>query len=252
MQSTARPMSLKELINTSPLACFGILLMGGVYAVLYAMSPIYATERGLSVSQTSYFIMAIFTGAMVFQFPIGWLSDRMDRRLLIIAATAVGATVAGASMYMSDNYVVLLVSAVLLGGVANPLYSLLVAYANDYLEQDQMAAASGGLMFINGFGAMAGPVLVGYAMTQLGLEWYFITLFLLLSAICLYGIYRISQRPHEIVDESAPYLPISARSSGLATEFALLAAEDEQLEAEEDAEEVFELRLDDIDPASQD
>lgn len=241
--SATRPMSLKELIKTSPLACFGILLLGGVYAVLYAMSPVYATERGLTIAQTSYFITAIFLGAMVFQFPIGWLSDRIDRRLLIIGVTAVGALVSLMGMYLGDNYIVLLSAAFLLGGAANPTYSLLVAYANDYLEQDQMASAAGGLLFINGFGAMTGPIIVGYAMTNLGIEWYFITLFLLLSGICLYGIYRISQRAHDVVHEASPYLPISARTSGLATEFALSAAEDEQLEELEDAEEVFESRL---------
>ncbi len=241
--SAARPMSLKELIKTSPLACFGILLLGGVYAVLYAMSPVYATERGLSIAQTSYFITAIFLGAMVFQFPIGWLSDKIDRRLLIIGVTAVGALVSMMGMYLGDNYLVLLLAAFLLGGAANPTYSLLVAYANDYLEQDQMASAAGGLLFINGFGAMTGPVIVGFLMTKFGIEWYFITLFLLLSCICLYGIYRISQRAHDVVHEASPYLPISARTSGLATEFALSAAEEEQLEELEDAEEVFESRL---------
>lgn len=241
--TAARPMSLKELIKTSPLACFGILLLGGVYAVLYAMSPVYATERGLTIAQTSYFITAIFLGAMLCQYPIGWLSDKIDRRLLIIGVTAVGALVSLMGMYMGDNYIVLLSAAFLLGGAANPTYSLLVAYANDYLEQDQMASAAGGLLFINGFGAMTGPIIVGYAMTNLGIEWYFITLFLLLSGICLYGIYRISQRAHDVINEASPYLPISARTSGLATEFALSAAEDEQLEELEDAEEVFESRL---------
>ncbi len=243
LQTAARPMSLKELIKTSPLACVGIFLLGGVYSVLYAMSPVYATERGLTIAQTSYFITAIFLGAMAFQYPIGWLSDKLDRRILIIGVTAVGAVSAAVGMYMSSNYIVLIVTAVLLGGAANPTYSLLVAYANDYLEHDQMAAAAGGLLFINGFGAMTGPVIVGYAMTHLGIEWYFITLFLLFSCISLYGIYRITQRAHLITDESAPYLPISARSSGLATSFALSAAEETRLDELEDSEEVFETRL---------
>lgn len=241
--SATRPMSLRELINTSPLACFGILLLGGIYAVLYAMSPVYATERGLSIAQTSYFITAIFLGAMLLQFPIGWLSDKLDRRFLIIAVTGLGALVALVGMYFGQHFSVLLVSAFLLGGAANPTYSLLVAYANDYLELDQMASAAGGLLFINGVGAMTGPIVVGYLMTSLGIEWYFITLFLLMSGICLYGIYRISQRAHTITDEAAPYLPISARTSGLATEYALSAAEDELLEEMEDAEEVYESRL---------
>jgi hypothetical protein len=82
-------------------------------------------------------------------------------------------------------------------------------------------------------------------MSRFGIEWFFITLFLLLSAICLYGIYRISQRAHKIVDEAGPYLPISARTSGLATEFALLAAEEEHQEERENAGEKFELRPED-------
>lgn len=247
LQTSARAMSLKELIKTSPLACFGILLLGGIYSVLYAMSPVYATERGLSIAQTSYFITGIFLGAMLFQFPIGWLSDKLDRRVLIIGVTAIGSIVSLVGMYMGDNFTVLLITAVLLGGSSNPLYSLLVAYANDYLEQDQMAAAAGGLLFINGCGAMTGPIIVGNAMTHLGIEWFFICLFLLLSAICLYGIYRISQRPHRDFEESTPYLPISARTSTLATGFAIDAMEEEQLDALEESEEVFESRQDDND-----
>jgi len=240
--NSAKAMPLKELISTSPLACFGMLMLGGIYSVLYAMSPVYATERGLSVAQTSYFIMAIFAGAMIFQFPIGWLSDKLDRRILIIGTTGIGAITALICMHFGDTYVLLLTAAFILGGTANPLYSLLVAYANDYLELEQMAAAAGGLLFINGLGAMSGPILVGYAMSKLGIEWYFIILVLLMSAICLYGIYRMSQRAHTVVDEAAPYLPISSNTSGLATAYAIDAAEEEMLNELEEAEELFEQR----------
>lgn len=240
--NSAKAMPLKELISTSPLACFGMLMLGGIYSVLYAMSPVYATERGLSVAQTSYFIMAIFAGAMIFQFPIGWLSDKLDRRILIIGTTGIGAITALMCMHFGDTYVLLLTAAFILGGTANPLYSLLVAYANDYLELEQMAAAAGGLLFINGLGAMSGPILVGYAMSKLGIEWYFIILVLLMSAICLYGIYRMSQRAHTVVDEAAPYLPISSNTSGLATAYAIDAAEEEMLNELEEAEELFEQR----------
>jgi MFS family permease len=182
---------------------------------------------------------------MLFQYPIGWLSDKIDRRYLIIGVTAMGALVALFGLYFGDSFTFLLVTAVSLGGLCNPLYSLLVAYANDHLEQDQMAAAAGGLLFINGCGAMTGPIIVGAAMTHLGIEWFFIILVLLLSAICFYGIYRISQRTYDVGDEASPYLPISARTTTYATGFAIDAMEEEQLEDLEDAEEVFESRPDD-------
>lgn len=242
---SARPMTLKELIATSPLACFGMLMLGGIYSAIYAMAPVYAMQRGLSVAQTSWFITGIFLGALLFQFPVGWLSDRLDRRLLIIGLTAIGAAVSLICMHWADQLLVLMVSAVILGGTSNPLYSLLVAYANDYLDQDQMAAAAGGLLFINGCGAMTGPIIIGYAMSHLGLEWYFITLLLLMSSICLYGIYRMSQRPHMITDESAPYLPISSRTTGLATGYAIAAAEEELIDDLEESEEVYETRFHD-------
>jgi MFS family permease len=243
IDQSSRAMSLKELINTSPLACFGMLMLGGIYATIYAMSPVYATERGLSVAQTSWFISSILFGAMIFQFPIGWLSDRLDRRLLIVYLTAIGAMVSLVCMHWGDNLIVLMGGAFVIGGTSNPLYSLLVAYANDYLELDQMAAAAGGLLFINGCGAMTGPVIVGYTMSHLGVEWYFITLVLLMSTICLYGVYRMSQRQHTVIDDTAaPYLPISARTTSLATGYAIAAAEDDYLDELEESEEVFESR----------
>lgn len=242
LEISARAMPLKELIKTSPLASFGMLMLGGIYAVLFAMSPVYATERGLSVAQTSLFITTIFAGALLFQIPVGWLSDKIDRRFLIIGVTGMGAAMSMTAMYVGDNFTVLIVAAFVLGGASNPLYALLVAYANDYLERDQMAAAAGGLLFINGCGAMLGPVVVGYAMSKLGLQWYFITLLFLMSAVCLYGVYRMSQRQHIVNDEAAPYLPISSRTSGLGTGYAIDAAEDELLDELEAAEEVYEER----------
>ncbi|MFK7995862.1 MAG: MFS transporter [Granulosicoccus sp.] len=239
IEISARAIPLKELIRTSPLASFGMLMLGGIYAGLYAMSPIYATERGLSVAQTSYFIMAIFAGAMCFQIPIGWLSDKIDRCYLIIGTTGVGAMTAWMAMYAADSYLLLLVISFILGGTANPLYALLVAYANDYLEHDQMAAAAGGLLFLNGLGAIAGPILVGYAMSNMGIEWYFIILLFLKSTICVYGIYRISIRPHTVIVGPAPYLPITSNTSGLATAYAIEAAEEKLLAQLEEAEEMF-------------
>ncbi|MEE9322332.1 MAG: MFS transporter [Granulosicoccus sp.] len=247
LHQTARSMPLKELVKASPLASFGTLLLGGIFSTLFAMSPVYATERGLSVANTSYFITAIFLGGMLFQYPIGWLSDRIDRRLLIIGVSAAASITAFVAMLYGQNIQILLFTALILGGMANPLYSLLVAYANDYLEPDQMAAAAGGLLFINGLGAMSGPIVVGYAMSRLGIEWFFIIIMVLMSAIALYGFYRMTQREYVVGDDAAPYLPISTRTTALGTEIAIEAADDAQLEALEDAEELFEERPYDTD-----
>ena len=226
VHSTARRMSLKELTEASPLACFAIFMLGGIFSALFGMAPVYATQQGFSIAEVSYFITAIYTGGLVMQYPIGWLSDRVDRRLLIISVALIGAITAALTIIASHSITALIVSAFILGGVSNPLYSLIIAYANDSLETDQMSAASGGLIFLNGVGAMGGPILVGYAMTTFGSDSFFIFLALWLGTIGLYGLYRMTQRATTIVGEASPYMPLTNRTSTVATEIAIETYED--------------------------
>jgi len=238
---TVQAMTIKELIEASPLACFGTLLLGGVFATLFGMAPIYATESGFSIAQVSYFISAIYLGGMLFQYPIGWLSDRYDRRYLIIGVTAVCACTAIIGLLAGNSFYMLLVIAFIIGGMSSPLYSLLLAYANDYMDYDQMPATSAGLLFINGFGAMTGPILVGYAMSEFGNHWFFITIATLMSVICFYGIYRMTQRVYDIAPEdAAPHVLVTSRTTAVGTEFAIEAADEAQLDVLEEADETNE------------
>jgi len=218
MFHTSRPMSLRELITTSPLACFGTFVLGGIFAALFAMAPVFR--------EISYFVTAIFAGGMICQYPIGWLSDRLDRRLLISVITGLGAVVATFGFFTIQT-ASLYIIAFFLGGLSNPVYSLLIAYANDYLEVDQMPAASGGLLFINGVGAMGGPVAVGFLMNSFGSQFFFVFIAILMAAICCYGIYRSFIRESVSVDDAAPYIPITSRSTQVAAEIAIELVEEE-------------------------
>ena len=227
VHETVQAMTIKELIKASPLACFGTLLLGGVFATLFGMAPIYATENGFTIAQVSYFISAIYLGGMLFQYPIGWLSDRYDRRYLIIGVTAICSLAAIAGLFVGNSFYLLVLVAFIVGGMSNPLYSLLLAYANDYMETDQMPATSAGLLFINGFGAMTGPILVGYAMSELGIHWFFITIAVLMAVICVYGIYRMTQRVYDIAPEdAAPHVVLTSRTTAVGAEFAIEAADE--------------------------
>ena len=166
----------------------------------------------------------------LFQYPIGWLSDRIDRRILIIGVTAVAVAISAAAPFLSDTLPGLVFVAFILGGTSNPLYSLLIAYANDYLEQDQMSSASGGLLFINGFGAMGGPIVVGYVMEAFGLDAFFAVTGTLMALICVYGIYRMTQRSTVAAEDVGQYVAITSRVSQVAAEIALDVAEDYESE----------------------
>ena len=101
----------------------------------------------------------------MFQIPIGWLSDRIDRRFLIILLSSIGGFCSILLFVLTYNYLVYLVFIFFIGGTVNSLYSLFIAYTNDFLEHDDMAAAAGGLIFINGLGAIIGPLAVGFLMS---------------------------------------------------------------------------------------
>ena len=228
-----KPMSIKHLFKTSPLGCVGMFFLGGIFSAQFGMAPVFGTTAGFSLSEISIFVAAFYIGAMVFQFPIGWLSDRMDRRILIVVTSAIAFIAALTSTLVLDVFLILVGSALLIGGMSNPLYSLLIAYTNDFLELDDMASASGGLLFLNGLGAISGPLLTGYLMTQTGPEGYFIILATLLGSLTVYGFYRMTQRGISDVDTSS-YATVLPTVSVVAVEIAQELA----IEAAEEAEEI--------------
>lgn len=215
-------MKIKELISASPLACFGMFMLGGVFAAQFGMSAVYGNRVGLTVGEISFFVSAIYIGALVLQYPIGWLSDRLDRRFLIIGVALIGGFGSLAAYFITDSFAVIVFSGAIVGGMSNPLYALLLAYANDYLEKEDMAAASGGFLFVNGVGAIAGPLIVGRMMDVIGNSGYWLFTAALMFGIGLYGLYRITQRSRGDLDaEAVPYVPVSAASTAVATEVAL-------------------------------
>ncbi|MCB1400008.1 MAG: MFS transporter, partial [Rhodobacteraceae bacterium] len=88
---TIQRMSFGRLWQASPLGCVGIFLMGGVFSALFGMASVWGTQAGLSVKEISAFVAAIYVGGLLLQYPIGWASDRMDRRKLILGLGVVGA-----------------------------------------------------------------------------------------------------------------------------------------------------------------
>ena len=217
---TAKPMSLGVLFRSSPLTFVGMALLGGTFAAIFGMGSVYAASVGLTVGQTSTFVGRGFVGSMLCQYPIGWLSDRMDRRKLILSTAAFGGVAALIALVAGGNFTILLVAAFVLGGTANPLYSLLIAYLNDYLATENMAAASGGLIFINGLGAIGGPLVTGWLMEGIGPQGYWLFIVVLLFVMVAYAAYRMTQRAAIPVDETGAYVSVLPTASPVAVEAA--------------------------------
>ena len=219
--ATAKPMKLRDLVKASPLACVGMFMLGGVFSAQFGMSAVYGSRVGLSVGEISFFVSSIYVAALVLQYPIGWLSDRMDRRVLIVWVSLLGAVGSMIAFLVPGYFVLIVISGAIVGGTSNPLYALLIAYLNDYLEKEDMAAASGGLLFINGIGAILGPLTVGLMMDLLGNNGFWLFTAILMASVGGYGMYRATQRSRDDLDtEAVPYAPVSAASTPIAAELA--------------------------------
>lgn len=229
---TSKRMTLSQLWSISPLGVVGQFFLGAIFAALFGMASVYGTERGLTVKDISLFVAAIYFGGMILQYPIGWVSDRMDRRVLIFIVCSIG-TFFSFAANLSDSYIWLLIVAFIIGGVSNPLYSLYIAYTNDYLEHDDMASASGGLIFLTGIGAIFGPSIVGWLLDAYGAASYFWFIGSVMAIMGSYALYRMTQTSSTAVEDTSTYAPITPTSTPIAMELAQEYAIEMALEEEE-------------------
>jgi MFS family permease len=240
----ARPMSLKSLFIGSPLGTVGIFLLGGVYATQSGMGAVFGSQIGLTASQIALFVAMLFAGALILQYPIGWLSDRLDRRKLIFWSASLGGAscmlgwFAGSGLPLVEGAGLwpLMGAAFLAGGVTTPLYALLLAYTNDNLSTEDMPAASGGLVFTFGLGAILGPLATGWAMQAVGPYGFWLILAVTFAGLALYALYRMTQRAPVPTAETESYLGVLPTASAVAVEAAGTWAA-EQAEAERAADD---------------
>ena len=220
-------MSFKRLYQVSPLGCIGIFVMGGVFSALLGMTSVWGTVKGMSVRDISAIVAAVYLGGLVAQFPIGWLSDRMDRRLLILQLLVLGVLAIALQLLLDPGIWGTLIVAGIAGGVANPVYALLLAHTNDYLDADDMAAASAGLLFLNGLGAVGGPLIVGRMMSVIGPNGFWIYILLLMAALAAYTAWRMTQRVALTPEETGSFAVIAPAATTVAVEVALENAQDD-------------------------
>ena len=215
---TIKRMSFGRLYRASPLGCVGIFLMGGVFSALSGMSSVWGATIRLSVAEISVFVAAIYAGGLVLQYPVGWISDRYDRRKLILVLSGVGAVATLVVVASQPGIWGLMLFGALMGGVCNPIYALLLAYTNDYLDQSDMAAASAGLLFIYGIGSFGGPMITGWLMGVIGPDGFWVYMGVLLMLLTAYAGWRMTQRVGLTPEQQGSYAVITPTATTLAVE----------------------------------
>ena len=219
-------MSFKRLYQVSPLGVFGCIGTGIAHSAIFSMGALYGQRMGFSVAQISLFMGLITVGGILFQWPIGWLSDRFDRRIVLTLVTLLATIVALAAIPVSrETTTGLLVLVTILGGVSLPMYSLCIAHTNDHLEPAQMVSASASLVFIGGAGACAGPFSAAILMSAFGPHGLFWTVAAAHGAIGIFALYRMFRRAPVPLEEQYHYPTAPARTTPIAS---TLATQDEK------------------------
>ncbi|WP_260929411.1 MFS transporter [Novosphingobium sp. 9] len=179
----------RELYAISPLGIVGALLTGVMLGAFYAMGAVYARRSGLDLSATALFMSVVILGGVALQWPLGRLSDRMDRRKVIVIGFA-GTLAASLAIALTSGVLLLMIFGALFGGLSFSLYPLCVAHTNDHLVPEQRIAASGGLVLLYSLGAAIGPALGAAAMTLLDTAGLFLFIALCAGAALAFGLWR--------------------------------------------------------------
>lgn len=191
--------NLKRLFSVSPVGFIGCLSVGVANGAFWSLAPIFAQNQsgaagGGAEVIAAFMALVILTGA-VGQWPLGYLSDRMDRRFVIVGGSAISATI-GLSLWASSGLDPLIVLALAgaYGFFAFPLYSLCVAHVNDFVEPTRFVETASGLSLIWGAGAVIGPILGSGAIDLLGAGGMFATTAVFHTALVGFTLYRMGRR----------------------------------------------------------
>ena len=212
-RSVPRKVSLPDLYRNSPLGVVGVTVSGLISATIFSMGPVYARLSGLATTKVATFMGVSILAAAVTQYPVGRLSDRMDRRTVIAAVCTLATLVAGSIVaFPAMPHAVFLTLAALFSGLVLTLYSLSVSHVNDKLEPAQMVAASSALLLLNGTAAAIGPVLAGALMAKFGARAYFATLATLTGVLAVYDLWRKSRRKPVPPTQKGPFVGAQPRA----------------------------------------
>jgi len=208
--------ALRRLFAVAPVGFVGALASGLLNGAFFGMGAVFAQRVGMNETGVATFMSATIIGGAMLQWPVGQLSDRRDRRLVLAAVCASAALLAALAFFAERFSGPLLATvAFFYGGLAFTVYGISVAHVNDLLEPTRVLEATGSLLLLHGIGAAIGPSAAGFLMQQLGPGSLLVYFALVLSAVAAYALYRYKLVVRRPVGEPFGYVPMADSSQAL-------------------------------------
>jgi MFS family permease len=211
-----KAMSLLSLYHASPLGAVVTCGAGLLSGAFYALGALYANELGLSVFHVSMFMGAPIFGGLALQYPIGRLSDRYDRRTVLLGVLA-GTLISSVAVILiamkQGPFTGTLAAVFVFGGCLAAIYPIAVSQVYDYIDRAEMVAASGGLLLIWSIGAVAGPLIASALMGQFGPGAFFSYLTVIALALLVFTRYRMVRRIARPADQQTGFVAMQTTSA---------------------------------------
>lgn len=205
----AAKLDLRQLFHTAPLAAAASFAVGAANSAVWAVGPVYVQRLGHGLDTVAVFMSAMIVGGAVSQWPLGLLSDRIDRRRMItVQALVCGVTGALLAALTSSPPWLLMAGGAAFGCAAMPLFGLAAAHANDQAAPGEYVQVSGGLLLLYGVGAVIGPLLAPLFMAVLGPTALFAYTGLVHVGLAGFGAWRVRHGRPVIVEEQGAYVPV--------------------------------------------
>lgn len=210
---TSAEIDLKKLFRISPLAAFGCLSVGAANGAYWAVGAVYVQNLGYGIQTVAAFMTTVVISGAISQWPLGFVSDLFDRRILIVAITA-ACSAAGVLLGLTggQSELMLLVGGAAFGFTAMPIFGLSVAHANDRAEPHEYVTLAAGLLLLYGAGAIVGPFIAPMIMQHFGPQALFFYTSGVYGAMTLFGLYRMQRSDAVKAEEREAYVSVPRTS----------------------------------------
>jgi MFS family permease len=212
-------LNMRALWRNSPVAVFAVFWVGVSNAAFGTLAAVYAQKVGLVLAAVALFTAIPILAGAIIQMPVGMMSDKMDRRKVLVAVASL-ALIADLAFitFAPEGRALNLALAALLGGSIYAMYPVIVAHANDHAAPGTAIQISGGLLLTYGIGSIIGPTVAGWAMSEIGIRALFVVTSFAHAMVILYTLWRIKAREAVPTTHKSVFQPINAgRTSNLQT-----------------------------------
>ena len=182
-----------QLWRTSPLGLIGGCCAGLNNAAFYSLGAVYAQRMGLNLEQTSLFMGSVIFGGLIMQWPVGRLSDHIDRRWVLVMVS-LATSLASIGLVVAGGGAHIYIAAAIYGGGCFTVYSVCLAHTNDFADPDMRVQTASGLLLAYSAGAIVGPVLVGVLMSVFAANALFAYTACVMGSLGLFALFRMTQR----------------------------------------------------------